>query len=99
MSGEYTIATAPSSSNQSEKALPAFQKYSVELVSFRRPRKSVSEYIVPIYSMIPECNNSLYSNSMEVRYANAQEIDSWNSRILANPDGGNLLQGEEFAEI
>lgn len=36
---------------------------------------------------------------MEVRYANAQEIDSWNSRILANPDGGNLLQGEEFAEI
>ena len=35
---------------------------------------------------------------MTIRFANADEITSWNDRILANPDGGNVFQGLEFAE-
>ncbi|HEY5695337.1 MAG TPA: peptidoglycan bridge formation glycyltransferase FemA/FemB family protein [Candidatus Saccharimonadales bacterium] len=34
---------------------------------------------------------------MAVRFASQEEIKSWNSRILANPDGGNVFQGYEFA--
>jgi lipid II:glycine glycyltransferase (peptidoglycan interpeptide bridge formation enzyme) len=33
-----------------------------------------------------------------MRFAHATEIASWNDLILANPDGGNVFQGAEFAE-
>jgi lipid II:glycine glycyltransferase (peptidoglycan interpeptide bridge formation enzyme) len=33
-----------------------------------------------------------------MRFANNSEIAEWNSRILNNPDLGNMLQGAEFAE-
>lgn len=33
-----------------------------------------------------------------IRFALRDEIKSWNRRILANPDGGNVFQGYEFAE-
>ena len=35
---------------------------------------------------------------MAIRFANSDEINDWNSRILANPDNGNIFQGIEFAE-
>ena len=35
---------------------------------------------------------------MEIRFATDQEIADWNNKILANPDGGNVFQGYEFAE-
>lgn len=35
---------------------------------------------------------------MKIRFADDHEIKTWNSLILANPDGGNVLQGEEFIE-
>lgn len=36
---------------------------------------------------------------MVMRFANEDEIKTWNVRILANPDGGNVLQGAEFAAV
>lgn len=36
---------------------------------------------------------------MEKRFADKNEIDYWNTHIIANPDGGNVLQGREFMEI
>jgi lipid II:glycine glycyltransferase (peptidoglycan interpeptide bridge formation enzyme) len=35
---------------------------------------------------------------MTIRFAHADEITQWNDLILANPDGGNVFQGYEFAE-
>jgi lipid II:glycine glycyltransferase (peptidoglycan interpeptide bridge formation enzyme) len=35
---------------------------------------------------------------MSIRFANPDEISSWNSLILANPDKGNVFQSAEFAE-
>ena len=35
---------------------------------------------------------------MEFRLATGAETTAWNTRILANPDGGHMLQGDEFAE-
>lgn len=35
---------------------------------------------------------------MKIRFADDNEIKKWNSLILANPDGGNVLQGKEFIE-
>lgn len=35
---------------------------------------------------------------MAIHFATADEITTWNTRILANPDHGNIFQGLEFAE-
>lgn len=35
---------------------------------------------------------------MDIRFASDAEITTWNDRIIANPDGGNVFQGQEFAE-
>jgi lipid II:glycine glycyltransferase (peptidoglycan interpeptide bridge formation enzyme) len=35
---------------------------------------------------------------MTMRFAENTETDNWNDRILANPDGGNIFQGKEFAD-
>ncbi|MFZ2544724.1 MAG: peptidoglycan bridge formation glycyltransferase FemA/FemB family protein, partial [Candidatus Saccharimonadales bacterium] len=35
---------------------------------------------------------------MEIRFATTAEVYEWNARILANIDGGNVFQGDEFAE-
>lgn len=35
---------------------------------------------------------------MEIRFASDTEVADWNTCILANPDGGNVFQGYEFAE-
>lgn len=35
---------------------------------------------------------------MTARYATPEEVDTWNDHIIANPDGGNILQGPEFIE-
>lgn len=35
---------------------------------------------------------------MAVRFATTDETAIWDSRILANPDGGTIFQGDEFAE-
>jgi len=35
---------------------------------------------------------------MDIRFATNAEIADWNDRILANPDGGNVFQGVEFAQ-
>lgn len=35
---------------------------------------------------------------MEIRFATDDEIKRWNEVILANPDGGNVFQGLEFAK-
>lgn len=35
---------------------------------------------------------------MEIRFASDKEMTDWNNKILANPDGGNVFQGVEFAE-
>lgn len=35
---------------------------------------------------------------MTVRFATDDEINIWNEKILANPDGGSVFQGEEFAQ-
>lgn len=35
---------------------------------------------------------------MSARFASQEEIALWNNSIIANPDGGNILQGKEFAE-
>lgn len=36
---------------------------------------------------------------MTVRFATDDEIKNWNTHILNNPDGGNILQGKYFAEL
>ena len=36
---------------------------------------------------------------MTARYATPEEIDSWDSLILANPDNGNIFSSSEYAEI
>lgn len=35
---------------------------------------------------------------MTIRFASSPEIAQWNHLILANPDGGNVFSGAEFAE-
>ncbi len=35
---------------------------------------------------------------MDIRFATTGEATEWDSKILANPDGGNIFQGDEFAE-
>lgn len=35
---------------------------------------------------------------MDIRFATNGEIAEWNSKVLANPDHGNIFQGDEFAE-
>ena len=35
---------------------------------------------------------------MKLRFATNEEISNWNAIIIENPDGGNILQGKEFAE-
>ena len=37
-------------------------------------------------------------DSMEIRFATNDEIAQWNALILANPDGGNIFQSDEFAQ-
>ncbi len=34
---------------------------------------------------------------MTIRYATNEEIASWDQQVIHNPDGGNVLQGEQFA--
>jgi len=36
---------------------------------------------------------------MKARFATQSEIDNWNNLIIANPDGGNLFQSKQFAEL
>ena len=36
---------------------------------------------------------------MDVRFATTQEINEWDAKVLANPDGGDVLQTQEFAEM
>lgn len=36
---------------------------------------------------------------MTARFATDQEISDWNTRILTNPDGGNIFQGFELGEM
>jgi len=33
------------------------------------------------------------------RFASAEEIANWDAHVTANPNGGNLLQSEAFAEV
>lgn len=35
---------------------------------------------------------------MSTRYATPTEIKQWNQYVIANPDGGNILQGKEFID-
>ncbi len=35
---------------------------------------------------------------MDIRFATESEIAEWDALILANPDGGNVFQGDKFAE-
>lgn len=35
---------------------------------------------------------------MDIRFATEPEIQDWDNRIVANPDGGNVFQGSLFAE-
>jgi lipid II:glycine glycyltransferase (peptidoglycan interpeptide bridge formation enzyme) len=35
---------------------------------------------------------------MTIRFASTDEIDQWNTLVLANPDKGNVFQGLEFTE-
>jgi len=35
---------------------------------------------------------------MTVRFATPDEREDWDARIIANPDGGNIFQGYQFAE-
>jgi lipid II:glycine glycyltransferase (peptidoglycan interpeptide bridge formation enzyme) len=35
---------------------------------------------------------------MPIRFATDTEVKSWNDLVIANPDGGNILQGREFLE-
>lgn len=39
-----------------------------------------------------------YTVIMDFRFATPTESTEWDARILANPDGGNVFQGDEFAE-
>lgn len=35
---------------------------------------------------------------MTIQFATPDQISTWNDRVLANPGGGNIFQGAEFAE-
>lgn len=35
---------------------------------------------------------------MDIRFATGAEAAEWSAKVLANPDGGNVFQGEEFAD-
>ena len=39
----------------------------------------------------------MYTGIMSIRAADSAEIAQWDAKILANPDGGDSLQSEEFA--
>lgn len=41
----------------------------------------------------------LQSLLMTARYATQEEVKNWNTRILRNPDGGNIFSTAEYAEI
>jgi len=36
---------------------------------------------------------------MATRFATKSEIDTWNQRVIDNPDGGNVFQSAEFANL
>src|ERR1700712_2222971 len=36
---------------------------------------------------------------MTMRIADSAEIENWNAKILANPDGGDVLQSIQFAHM
>lgn len=36
---------------------------------------------------------------MSVRYAHDNEVATWDPQVIHNPDGGNFLQGEQFAQL
>ena len=36
---------------------------------------------------------------MKIRFANNDEVLNWNHLILTNPDGGNLFQAKQFADL
>lgn len=35
---------------------------------------------------------------MNIRYADASEVERWDELVVANPDGGNVLQGQVFLD-
>lgn len=40
-----------------------------------------------------------YNDGMSIRFANQIEIDKWNESVIANPDGGNVLQSVQMATL
>ena len=48
---------------------------------------------------VPRRLDTAHLREFTARFASAEEVANWDSHVTANPNGGNLLQSEAFAEV
>src|SRR6478609_6834542 len=49
--------------------------------------------------LVPQRLDTAPLREFTARFASAEEIANWDAHVTANPNGGNLLQSEAFAEV
>jgi serine/alanine adding enzyme len=49
--------------------------------------------------LVPRRLDTAHLREFTARFASAEEVANWDSHVTANPNGGNLLQSEAFAEV
>jgi lipid II:glycine glycyltransferase (peptidoglycan interpeptide bridge formation enzyme) len=47
----------------------------------------------------PQRLDTAHLREFTARFASAEEVSNWDAHVTANPNGGNLLQSEAFAEV
>src|SRR4029453_5528272 len=47
----------------------------------------------------PQRLDTAHLREFTARFASAEEVANWDTHVTANPNGGNLLQSEAFAEV
>lgn len=47
----------------------------------------------------PQRLDTAHLREFTARFASAEEVANWDNHVTANPNGGNLLQSEAFAEV
>ena len=49
--------------------------------------------------LVPQRLDTAPLREFTARFASAEEVSNWDAHVTANPNGGNLLQSEAFAEV
>lgn len=49
--------------------------------------------------LVPQRLDTAPLREFTARFASAEEVANWDAHVTANPNGGNLLQSEAFAEV